>query len=102
MATVISLGGLAWTQSREGTVLKPYYDSVKVATIGTGTTVYPNGKAVKITDPPITKKQAAEYQEKNRRAREHGNFRGRIPMQTRDEDFLHRRPHHRRHAISDI
>ena len=61
MATVISLGGLAWTQSREGTVLKPYYDSVKVATIGTGTTVYPNGKAVKITDPPITKKQAAEY-----------------------------------------
>ena len=34
MATVISLGGIAWTQSREGTVLKPYYDSVKVATIG--------------------------------------------------------------------
>lgn len=61
MATVISLGGVAWTQSREGTLLKPYYDSVKVATIGTGTTVYPNGKTVKITDPPITKKQAAEY-----------------------------------------
>ena len=61
MATVISLGGVAWTQSREGTELKPYYDSVKVATIGTVTTVYPNGKTVKITDPQITKKQAAEY-----------------------------------------
>ena len=61
MATVISLGGVAWTQSKEGTVLKPYYDSVKVATVGTGTTVYPNGQKVKITDPPITNKQATEY-----------------------------------------
>ena len=61
MATVISLAGVAWTQNREGTVLKPYLDSGKVATIGTGTTIYPNGKKVKITDPAITKKQAAEY-----------------------------------------
>ncbi|AOA57583.1 lysozyme [Acinetobacter larvae] len=59
--TVISAIGVAFTTSYEGTVLKPYYDSGKVATIGTGTTIYPNGQRVKITDPPITKKQAAEY-----------------------------------------
>ena len=59
--TAISASGIYYTQSKEGTVLKPYYDSVKVATVGTGTTVYPNGQKVKITDPPITKKQATEY-----------------------------------------
>lgn len=56
----VSIGGVKWTQEREGTVLKPYYDSGKVATIGTGTTVYPNGQKVKITDTPITNKQATE------------------------------------------
>ncbi|ENV36886.1 hypothetical protein F959_01693 [Acinetobacter venetianus RAG-1 = CIP 110063] len=57
----VSIGGVQWTQEREGTVLKPYYDSGRVATVGTGTTVYPNGQKVKITDPPITKKQATEF-----------------------------------------
>lgn len=42
----------------EGEVLKPYWDSVHVATIGVGSTVYPpdfrNGAKVKITDAPIT------------------------------------------------
>lgn len=61
MLTAISVGGIAYTQSKEGTVLVPYKDSVGVATIGTGTTVYPNGQKVKITDPPITNKQATEY-----------------------------------------
>lgn len=61
MLTAISASGLYYTQSKEGTVLKPYYDSGKVATVGTGTTVYPDGQKVKITDPPITKKQATEY-----------------------------------------
>ena len=61
MLTAISAGGIYYTQSKEGTVLKPYFDSVKVATVGTGTTVYPNGQKVKITDPPITNKQATEY-----------------------------------------
>ena len=59
--TAISLGGVAYTQSKEGTVLTPYYDTGKVVTIGTGTTVYPNGQKVKITDPKITHKQATEY-----------------------------------------
>lgn len=61
MLTAISLGGVAYTQSKEGTVLIPYYDSGKVATVGTGTTIYPNGQKVKITDPKITHKQATEY-----------------------------------------
>lgn len=61
MLTAISLGGIAYTQSKEGTVLIPYYDSGKVATVGTGTTIYPNGQKVKITDPKITHKQATEY-----------------------------------------
>ena len=61
MLTVISIGGIAYTQSKEGTVLVPYKDSVGVPTIGTGTTVYPNGQKVKMTDPKITQKQATEY-----------------------------------------
>ena len=61
MLTAISLGGIAYTQSKEGTVLTPYKDSGGVVTIGTGTTIYPNGQKVKITDPKITHKQATEY-----------------------------------------
>lgn len=61
MLTAISVGGIVSTQSREGTVLVPYKDSVGVPTIGTGTTVYPNGQKVKMTDPKITQKQATEY-----------------------------------------
>ena len=61
MLTAISVSGILYTQSKEGTVLVPYKDSVGVATIGTGTTVYPNGQKVKITDPKITQKQATEY-----------------------------------------
>ena len=61
MLTAISVVGIAYTQSKEGTVLVPYKDSVGVATIGTGTTVYPNGQKVKMTDPKITQKQATKY-----------------------------------------
>ncbi len=57
----VSAIGVQWTQDREGTVLIPYYDSGRVPTVGTGTTVYPNGQKVRITDPPITKKQATEF-----------------------------------------
>ncbi len=61
MLAAISVGGIAYTQSKEGTVFVPYKDSVGVPTIGTGTTVYPNGQKVKMTDPKITQKQATEY-----------------------------------------
>lgn len=61
MLTAISVSGILYTQSKEGTVYTPYRDSVGVASIGTGTTVYPNGQKVKMTDPKITQKQATEY-----------------------------------------
>ena len=61
MLTAISLGGVYYTQTKEGTVLVPYKDPVGVVTIGTGTTVYPNGQKVKMTDPKISHKQATEY-----------------------------------------
>lgn len=61
MLTAISVSGILYTQGKEGTVLVPYKDSVGVATIGTGTTVYLNGQKVKMTDPKITQKQATEY-----------------------------------------
>ncbi len=60
MATAISIGGLAYTQTKEGIELKPYKDPVGVVTIGTGSTVYEDGTKVKMTDPPITQKRALE------------------------------------------
>ena len=60
MLTAISVGGIAYTQSKEGTVLVPYRDSVGVATIGTGTTKYEDGTKVKMTDKPIAQKRATE------------------------------------------
>lgn len=57
----INQAGLNLIESFEGCVLKPYLDSVKIPTIGIGTTVYPNGKKVTMQDPPITKDQAYEY-----------------------------------------
>ncbi|HFC8542735.1 TPA: lysozyme [Neisseria weaveri] len=45
----------------EGFRSKPYRDSVGVPTIGIGSTVYPDGASVKMTDAPITKKQAIEF-----------------------------------------
>ncbi|MBE9157071.1 glycoside hydrolase family protein [Nodosilinea sp. LEGE 06152] len=41
----------------------PYLDPVGVATIGYGTTRYPDGRAVKMGDPCITEAQAAEYKQ---------------------------------------
>ncbi len=50
------------TAVKEGFTPKPVIP-VKgdVPTIGNGTTVYPNGVKVKMTDPAITRKQAYEY-----------------------------------------
>lgn len=40
---------------------KPYLCPAGVPTIGYGTTFYPNGKKVSLSDSPITKEQAKEY-----------------------------------------
>lgn len=42
----------------EGCILSPYLCPAGVPTIGYGTTVYPNGVAVQLTDPAITKEHA--------------------------------------------
>ena len=57
----INPAGLKLIETFEGCVLKPYLDSVKIPTIGIGTTVYPDGKKVTMNDPPITKDQAYVY-----------------------------------------
>lgn len=46
--------------SLEGFSSSPYPDSKKIPTIGIGTTHYPNGKAVQLSDQPITKQQAID------------------------------------------
>ena len=44
----------------EGLVLVPYRCAAGVPTIGYGATYYPNGRRVKLTDPPITKEFAQQ------------------------------------------
>lgn len=65
----VSQKGLDLIKSFEGLRLNAYLDSVNVPTIGYGTTVYPNGKKVKIGDS-CTSDQAEEYLQTdiNRRA----------------------------------
>ena len=57
----INQAGLNLIESFEGCKLKPYLDSVKIPTIGIGTTVYPDGKKVTMKDPAITKDQAYAF-----------------------------------------
>ena len=44
----------------EGLSLKPYLCPAKIPTIGYGSTFYPDGKRVTLSDPPISKAQAFE------------------------------------------
>lgn len=57
----INQAGLNLVESFEGCILHPYLDSVKVPTIGIGTTVYPDGKKVTMKDPTISKDQAYAF-----------------------------------------
>lgn len=43
-----------------GGMVKPYYCPSRVATVGIGTTVWPDGRKVQITDAPITEARAEE------------------------------------------
>lgn len=45
----------------EGYRAKPYLCPAQVATIGYGTTRYPNGQKVSLSDPPVTVDQATAY-----------------------------------------
>lgn len=53
--SMIALGGI---KAHEGYRAKPYNDVGKVATVGYGSTVYEDGRAVKITDPPVSRERA--------------------------------------------
>lgn len=52
--------GLDLIKSFEGLKLTPYLDSAKIPTIGWGTILYENGKAVTMQDPAITAERANE------------------------------------------
>lgn len=54
----ISESGLNFIKQNEGLRLKPYLDSVGVATIGYGSTFYLNGVKVNLNDKAITEDEA--------------------------------------------
>ena len=61
----LSPNGFLLIAEFEGLRLSPYYATAEekakgIVTIGYGSTFYPNGTKVKITDPPITKTKAME------------------------------------------
>jgi lysozyme len=58
--TKISEKGLGLIKKFEGLKLSAYKCPAGIATIGFGNTYYPNGEKVKLTDSPITKKEAEE------------------------------------------
>lgn len=59
--TTSSSKGIELIKSFEGFYAKPYLCPANVATIGYGTTVYPNGTKVKLSDVSITKETATAY-----------------------------------------
>lgn len=48
-------------KKEEGCILHPYRDEAGVVTIGIGTTHYPDGTPVQISDPEITLAQAMQF-----------------------------------------
>lgn len=57
----ISKKGIEFIIAFEGIRTTPYLCSANVATIGVGTTIYPNGVKVTMKDKQITLEQAKEY-----------------------------------------
>ncbi len=59
----------SFIKQKEGLVLHPYLDTAGVATIGYGSTMYDNGKRVRMSDPPIMQsyaQQLLEWEVKNK------------------------------------
>jgi lysozyme len=54
----LSENGWKFLEQNEGTVLHPYLDSTGKPTIGIGSTFYPDGSPVTMSDPDITMEQA--------------------------------------------
>ena len=73
--TTTGANGIDLIISFEGFEAKPYADPAtgnKPYTIGYGTTVYPSGKRVELTDPPIDKSTALTYLSHDLRQFEYG------------------------------
>lgn len=58
--TKLSQKGLDLIKQFEGLSLKPYLCPAGIPTLAFGSTYYPNGTKVKLTDAPITKEKAEE------------------------------------------
>lgn len=63
MTKTISPKGISFLEGYEIFRANPYYATVNekakgIVTIGYGSTFYPDGRKVRITDPPVTKEQA--------------------------------------------
>lgn len=54
----VSIAAIGGIKAHEGFRSKPYYDVGRVATVGYGSTVHENGRAVKITDAPVSREKA--------------------------------------------
>lgn len=59
----LSESGMALLNEFEGFRSKPYLDSVKKPTIGWGTTYYPDGREVRMSDKPVTRAEAARIKQ---------------------------------------
>ena len=57
----VSQEGVQATSKHEGYRAKPYHDTGKVVTQGYGSTIKPDGTKIKMTDKPITQKEALQY-----------------------------------------
>src|SRR5687768_12491465 len=57
----INKAALNLIKSFEGLELKPYLCPANVPTVGYGTTIYPDGTKVAVSDPEITEEQAEEF-----------------------------------------
>lgn len=57
----VSQEGVQATSKHEGYRAKPYHDTGKVVTQGYGSTTKPDGTKIKMTDKPITQKEALQY-----------------------------------------
>ena len=82
----INNAGIELIKSFEGLFLKPYLDSVGIATVGYGTIQYENGTKVSMNDKPITQERALELlqHEVEEKAR---NVERMVKVQLNDNEF---------------
>jgi len=65
MARKVNKAGVDLVKAFEGLKLSPYLDSVKIPTIGYGTTFYEDGRKVSMQDAAITEERALELLERH-------------------------------------